>query len=118
MNPIDVLDVSDKKRIVVIVNVVALDGGIVDLVHALCIKRLTEERRDVLLVLSKVIYCGSVAVNMFLKLRSELKVAGKTLSLEIGEKSFYDFLCEISLEIALDLRLAPQTASTELVAVD
>jgi len=118
MNPIDVLDVSDAKRIVVAVNVVAFEGGMVDLIHSLCLKRFNEERRDALLILSKAKYCGSVAVNMFLKLRSELNKGGKDLSIEIGEKSFYDFLCEISLENALDLKLAPQTTSAQLVSVE
>jgi len=102
----DLLDNSDDNKIVVVINSVDFSGLMADQVYGLCRKRFEEQRRDILLHMSRVRYCGSASIEMILKLRWHIKSVGKQLALEVGELSTFKFFQEIAMERVVDLTLA------------
>lgn len=104
----DLLDTSNEERIVVVVNSVDFSGVLAEQVYGLCKKRFIEDRRDILIQLNKVRYCGSATIEMILKLRWQIKSLGNKLVLEVGEISTFKFFQEIALERVVELNLAAE----------
>jgi len=102
----DLLDVSNERRIVVVVNAVDFSGALAEQVYGMCKKLFNEERRDVLLQLSRVRYCGVASIEMILKLRWQIQSLGNKMILEVGELSTFKFFQQIAIERVVELNLA------------